>query len=49
MAGVEYRQLNVEGFLFVLFCLDCLCVPGCPETRSVDQASLGLRDLPPEC
>jgi hypothetical protein len=26
-----------------------LCSPGCPRTHSVDQASLELRNPPPEC
>jgi hypothetical protein len=38
-------------FLFVLFCFVfrdkvSLCSPGYPGTRSIEQASLKLRDLP---
>jgi hypothetical protein len=35
-------------FCFVLFFRDkvSLCSPGCPETHSVDQAGLELRNLP---
>jgi hypothetical protein len=42
------RNLLVLGGLFVSFFQDrvSLCSPGCPETHSVDQDGLELRNLP---
>jgi hypothetical protein len=33
-------------YLFLFFETGFLCSPGCPETYSVDQAGLKLRNLP---
>ena len=42
-------SMNVDNFHFLSLCVwdrDSLCSSGCPETHSVDQAGLELRDLP---
>jgi hypothetical protein len=43
--GVQNYFLSLLPFL-VFPDRVSLCSPGCPETRSVDQAGLELRDLP---
>jgi hypothetical protein len=39
----------VVGWFWFGLVLVSLCSPGCPETPSVDQAGLELRDPPDRC
>jgi hypothetical protein len=49
VSGTKFRSSCLQGtFLFAFGFQDrvSLCSPGCPETHSVGQADIQLRDLP---